>query len=419
MPTGDAPGGAADLAAVAVRARAYPWDVLGDTGFVDRVRALEVDHVVLAAAYHSVRAATPWHPAHLLVPARHAALYRPVDPAVWAGRRLVPAAADWLAPDDPFGAAARVLSGAGIEVTAWIVLTHATRLGAAFPDVSVVNCVGDRYPYALCPAQPEVRAYASTLAGEAIRDTPVTGVCLEACGQLGIGHGDHHDKTAGAWGPSCARLLSVCCCPACRRGWSARGLDPAETVAALRAAVRRLIHDDTAPSGLDEEVVEVLLATRLAAADALRRDVLAALRAARPDLPDLRVILHGHPDPWQTGAAPGLPPSGGTAGGTAGDDVRAVVVPCWTPEPESARAIRDTRALLAGRAAGGALGRAAVGGYVTALPPVRGPRIGPHVQALRAAGMAELDLYHLGLVGPSRWPVLAEAVRAARRTGSG
>lgn len=400
MAARSAPG----TAPVAVRARAYPWDVLGDAGFTERIGALDIDHVVLAAAYHSVRAATPWHPSRMLVPARHAALYRPIDPAAWEGRRLVPAAADWLTDPDPFGAAANALHEVGVAVTAWVVLTHATRLGEAFPDVTVVNCVGERYPYALCPAQREVRAYAATLAGEAVRDIPVTGVCLEACGQLGVGHGDHHDKTAGAWGPRCARLLSVCCCPACRRGWSDRGLDPAETVAVLRGAVRRLVRDDAAESGVGAEMADVLLATRSAAADTLRREVFAALRTVRPDLPEPRVILHGHPNPWQTGAAPGLPRA---ADGTLGDEVASVVVPCWAPERESVDAIRDARTLLAGRVA--------VGAYVTALPPVRGPQIGLHIQALRAAGMDELDLYHLGLVGPSRWPVLAEAVRAARR----
>ena len=144
---------------------AYPWDVLGDPDFADRVRGLGLTEVTLAAAYHSTRAASPLHPRHQVVEAPHAALYRPVRPAVWGGRRLQPLGPAWMSEPDPFGAAAETLRHAGLRVSAWIVLTHNTRLGSAFPDVAVTNCFGDRYSYALCPSHAEVREYAATLAG--------------------------------------------------------------------------------------------------------------------------------------------------------------------------------------------------------------------------------------------------------------
>src|SRR5207244_7408314 len=118
-------------------------------------------------------------------------------------------------------------------VPAWIVLTPPTRLGSAFPELAVTNCHGDRYPYALCPAHPEVREYAATLAAEAVAGVAVDGVSLEACGQLGLAHNSHHEKTEGAWTPEESRLLSVCCCSACRSAWAARGLDHTEVVHAL------------------------------------------------------------------------------------------------------------------------------------------------------------------------------------------
>ena len=92
---------------------AYPWDVIGDPAFVDRVRALKISRIALAAAYHTTRAATPLHPRTRLVTARSAALYRPVRTDAWAGRRLVPAAAEWVGDDDPFGHAAAQLIDAG------------------------------------------------------------------------------------------------------------------------------------------------------------------------------------------------------------------------------------------------------------------------------------------------------------------
>ncbi|MGH8794707.1 MAG: hypothetical protein ACRDXX_18930, partial [Stackebrandtia sp.] len=219
---------------VSVAAHAYPWDVLGDPGFAVRVEDLGVESVTLAAAYHSTRAATPLHPKRQLVDAAHSALYRPTRTAAWSGSRLRPAAADWMREDDPFAEAAQVLREAGLSVSAWVVLTHNSLLGWLFPDLAVRNCFDERYGYALCPAHAEVRAYAATLAAEAVRDVEVDAVSLEACGQLGVAHGGHHEKTDGAWTAEAARLLSICCCDACRDAWRARGLDGDEVLARLR-----------------------------------------------------------------------------------------------------------------------------------------------------------------------------------------
>ncbi|GAA2705839.1 hypothetical protein [Actinoplanes palleronii] len=337
-----------------VSGHAFPWDVLGDPGFLDRAP----QRVTLAAAYHSTRAATPLHPARRIVDARWAALYRPVRSPAWEGRQLRPLAPNWVSHADAFGTAARLLKRAGRQVSAWIVLTHNTRLGTARPDVAVVNCFGEPYPYALCPAHPEVRDYAATLAAEAVLDLDLDGVSLEACGQLGVNHLGHHEKTDGAWTPAEARLLSICCCTACRRGWVAQGLDPASVAAALRAGN---------PS---DEVLAVLLGVRHRNTDLLRAQVLAGLG-------DLPVTLHAHPDPWATGPSPGL-----TA--TAVAEVDALLVPCWPVGSEQ---------LVRAAAEHGK----PVDAYVTLLHPMEPDAVGPHVTALQAAGASRLSLYHLGL----------------------
>jgi len=374
------PGGSARVVGYA-----YPWDVIGDPGFVDRARALGISRVALAAAYHSTRAATPLHPRTRLVTARHAALYRPIRPEAWPNRRLVPAPADWVNDDDPFGHAAAILIDAGIEVAAWIVLTHSTRLGEANPDVAVVNCFGEPYPYALCLQSAEVREYAATLAAEAVRGVPCSSVVLEACGQLGIVHGGHHEKTEGAYDTETQRLLSICCCVACRDTWRARGLDPDRIVASLRAG---------AP---DHTVLDTLLAIRHAATDMLRHRVIDAVRTVAP----LEIALHAQPDPWATGALPGLTP-------TAADDVDVVVSQCWATGGSSIETVRDLVKALDGRAVPAS--------YITVLPPTIEDSFGPHVAALLEAGARELHLYHLGLAGPDRRHLLGEAARSAPTT---
>lgn len=366
-----------------VLGHAYPWDVLGDPGFVDRVRELGLDGVNLAAAYHTTRAGTPWHPDHVLVDARHAAFYRPVRLSAW--NTLRPASPSWLDTADSFGRAARVLASANIPVHAWIVLTHNSLLGGAHPEFVVRNCFGDAYPYALCISHPQVRDYAATLVAETVRDLPLAGVCLEACGQLGFDHGGHHEKTDGVFSPDQRRLLSLCCCPACLGD-----RDPAELRDAVRAGFRE---EPVVRPGLAGE----LLAARSAATDELRTAVVAAARG-------LRVTLHGDPDPWATGPLPGLTQA-------AVKDADSVVVQSWQPGELAVKRVALARE-LAGPEAG-------IGGFVTVLPPaVPTPDhdLTGHIRALAEAGADELHLYHLGLAGPARFRLLADAVRAFRES---
>lgn len=363
---------------VTISGHAYPWDVIGDPDFTARVAAHGVPNVTLAASYHSARAATPLHPDRQIVDAPYAALYRPVRESVWHGRRLRPLAPQWTDAADPYGQAAEELRAAGLTVAAWIVLTHNTRLGTAFPELTVVNCFGERYPYALCPAQEEVRDFAATLAAEAVRDAPADAVSLEACGQLGVTHLSHHEKTDGAWTAEAARLLSVCCCAACAASWSGQGLDPGAVTAALREAV----HAEAAgtPKPLDAAVEAQILAGRHASADRLRAQVLAAVGDVAPGVP---VTLHANPDPWATGPSPGITPA-------ALSEVDALLVPAWPTTEASVTTIAGAAAL-----------GLPVDAYVTVLPPAAETDVLPHTDRLVAAGARRLSLYHLGLA--PRW----------------
>jgi hypothetical protein len=374
---------------IAVTGHAYPWDVAGDPAFVERVAELGLTDVSLAAAYHSARAATPLHPRHQLVHAHYAALYRPIREPAWQYRRLRPRSPDWMCTADPFGDAAEALRRAGLNVHAWIVLTHNTRLGQIFGELAVTNCFGDRYPYALCPASEEVREYAARLARESVAEVPLAGISLEACGQLGLDHNSHHEKTGDAWTPNAARLLSVCCCTACRAAWAARGLDPSEVIGALRTAVV----DD---GGLPEAIVTEILTARHEATDLMRADVLDVLAQYAPNVP---VTLHAHPDPWATGASPGL-----TAAATKAVD--ALLVPAWSTDPASANVI-----------AAAAETGLPVDAYVTVLPPAAPREVIPHVRRLVAAGASRLSLYHLGLAPRWRQPLLREVMEVAAELG--
>jgi len=372
------------LALPQVSAYLYPWDLVGDPLVVSRLASAGFEHVSVAAAYHSVRAATPQHPQHRFVVAESAALYRPVRSAAWAGRRLSPFSAPWTGSEDSFERAVGALGAGGLRVSAWVVLTHNSALGRKHRDLVVRNCFGDSYEWALCPANAEVREYAALLVAEAVRELPLKGISLEACGQLGAEHGGHHEKTIGAYTPLAEQILSICCCDACQRDWKAEGMDADATVrtlrAALEAAQRPAVGVDVTPEeGLGAPMAALLLTCRQRHADALLEEVLAAVRSTDASL---RITLHAQPDPWATGASPGLTP---TSAGRAD----AALVPVEATSPRSADAVAAARRSVPADVS--------VAAYVNLLAPIAPDDFDEHAGRLLHAGADELHLYHFGL----------------------
>ncbi|MGW9429566.1 hypothetical protein ACWHA1_16675 [Streptomyces decoyicus] len=323
----------------------YPWDVVGDPAAADRLAGLGIQQVTLASAYHSTRALTPRHPRHRIVTARHAAVLYPPDPARWAGRALRPATQDWTAGPDPFGAAARALADAGLEVHTWVVLAHNSRLGAEHPAAVVRNAYGDPYPWAPCIARPEVREYLVDLAAEAAVRPGAPGTELESCGWYGLAHLHAHDKTGGVPLNGAAQyLMSVCFCTVCAEGYARLGV-PAQEV---RAAVVRALEPQwsagrAGPGGREGlggregpgeregewAAVEELLGAELAgllrswrdgAARTLQRAAVRAVRDAAAD--SFRVLLHADPAAHRCGANAGVDPADVLA------HADGVVLPC-------------------------------------------------------------------------------------------
>ncbi|HET6633562.1 MAG TPA: hypothetical protein VFH77_00895 [Streptomyces sp.] len=381
---------------------AYPWDFTGDPAAAPRARALGLDAVAVAAAYHTVRAAAPLHPARRLVEARHAACYVPVREEAWRGRRLRPAQPSWPGPepdDDLFGHARDALRPAGLDVYAWAVLTHNSLLGRANPDLTVRNAFGEHYSYALCPSAREVVDYCATLVREIVAAARPDGLVLEACGPLGVVHGGHHDKTdLSGWTAVQQQLLSLCFCAGCTRRYADAGIDAAQAAQRVRDAL------GAGGAGPPESVHDALGARPADALAGVRARVVRALRArvaaeARAVSPGLRLVLHASADPWATGPF-------ATVDGGLGTDVDVLVGRCWDSGPGGARGLRAL--------AHAADEHTAVGGYLLADGSWQAADAAERLRDYLAAGMDELHLYHLGLAGAAGRQVMARLVAAAQ-----
>ncbi|MFG2288006.1 hypothetical protein ACGFOU_18330 [Streptomyces sp. NPDC048595] len=445
----------------------YPWDVVGDPAAAQRLAGLGVRQVSLASAYHSTRALTPRHPRHRIVTARHAAVYYPPDPARWAGRELRPHVQDWTAGPDAFGAAARELADAGVEVHSWVVLAHNSRLGAEHPTTVVRNAYGDPYPWAPCIARPDVRAYLVALAAEAAVRPGARGTELESCGWYGLAHPHAHDKIGGVPLSGAARyLMSVCFCSVCAHGYGGLGIPAGE----LRAAVVRAMEplwtadrvgpggapaggrqetgDPSAPSGpepaggpggrrgewaavealLGAEPAGLLRAWRDRAARTLQRAAVRAVRDAAAD--GFRVLLHADPAAHRCGADAGVDPvdvlahaDGVVLPCTGGGAARAAVLEPFTGRAREAAAGPDGGAAPGGAGAGAAPDAEAAGADAGAAPTVAakltvvsGMGGSPRTLAADAAhaaslGATELRLYHAGLASDGDLAAVRDALR--------
>ncbi|MEU8959686.1 hypothetical protein AB0C93_35980 [Streptomyces sp. NPDC048518] len=399
----------------------YPWDVVGDPDAPARLAGLGIRQVTLASAYHSTRALTPRHPRHRVVTAAHAAvLYPPGDR--WRGREPRPCAAGEWAPGDAYGEAARALADAGIEVHSWVVLAHNSRLGEEYPQTSVVNAYGDRYPWAPCIAGPATRTYLVDLAAEAAVRPGTHGTELESCGWYGLAHLHAHDKIGGvSLGEAGQYLMSLCFCAACRQGYAAQGLDPDELAVAVRGALEPLWRGAGEGEAESEgwAAVEELLGSERAAstrawregsARTLQEAAVAAVRAAaaeggtgaavkggtgvtaegRP----FQVLLHADPVSYHCGANAGVDPAHIL---TVAD---GVVVPCTG----------DPRLLtpFAGQGGDGAV----LAANLTVVSGMGGSPGTLAADAARAAqlGATELRLYHAGLASDHDLALVKDAL---------
>lgn len=376
---------------------AFPWDYVGDLDAAQRASELGLDVVALAASYHASRTVSPLHPTRRVTEVPTSSCYVPIRDTAWHGRRLVPSSASWLDHPNAFELAQRALTEEGLEVDAWIVLTHHDELGYANPDVVVRNAFGDVYPYALCPQVEEVREYCLTLVEEVLDATGCQGVILEACGPMGFEHGSVHDKTEFAnWTMTDEALLSLCFCHACRIALAQSGIDVDHFAHTVRTAIGA---GATSPeAALGDDLAEEVARFRSTLSTQLRRLIVGRVRELRPNA---TITLHASANTWATGSFP----TTGDADSLSG--VTTTVARCW-----DARRATDELKTLHARA-----GTAShLGGYLRmdqgwGNDSLIAEKISRYVET----GMDELHLYHLGLLSRQGLATTRQVIDVARQ----
>lgn len=367
---------------------AGPWDFVGDAGAAERFAAFGADSVSVAAAYHSVRAATPRHQMRRFMESPHSALYLPTRPEKWQGVRLQPSSAlSWMGVDDAFGQAQAALTEVGVRTVGWVVLTHNDApAGPLDNELNVKTAFGDALSYALCPSSDDVLEYCATLVS-AVAETGIDEIMLEAVGQVGFDHGGAHDKTSGAdWSALDRALLSVCCCVSCAAALREVGIDMNDVAAAIRSAVGRGLESMEEALG---EYAKPVLAARLTSTSRLHAAVVEAARAGGVH----RLTSHVGLSPWAASSFSPMPPGA--------VDLDAIVLSDSTVATLDASAIA---ALKSERQTG-------IAAYVSVLPPVSPKDLLERWEGFIRNGVDEMVVYHGGLVSENRASAVTDALK--------
>ncbi|MUV57288.1 hypothetical protein [Halogeometricum sp. CBA1124] len=186
---------------------------------VDRLAEMGVDGVSIASHYHSVQTLDPLSTGPLFEQFPGGCCFDP-DPSTFAGTPIDPPRNEVGGELDVVRSVAEAAAARGIDVGAWTVCMHGTRLGTTNPQFRVQSAFGDTHDHALCPSNPEVRAYLAAIVRSLVNRS-VSRIDLESLGFPNVlhGHGREfgHAKNHALTSATERVLLSQCGCGGCRQ----------------------------------------------------------------------------------------------------------------------------------------------------------------------------------------------------------
>jgi hypothetical protein len=182
----------------------------GPEAVLDDLQRAGVDGVTLAAAYHAARDVFPHARGRRIRFLRGGEVHFRPDPALWRDAALAPLGGR----EETLGDLVSAAAARRLHVDAWTVFLHVDREHDLPAGVAEETCFGDPLPTQLCPANPDVRRYAVTLAREVAR-RGVRAVVAESLHHHPFGHGYHHERRFVALPPVAEALLDTCFCRHC------------------------------------------------------------------------------------------------------------------------------------------------------------------------------------------------------------
>ena len=158
----------------------YPWRLLSQQPDTTRgeLAELGVTGVNVAAHYHSIRTLDP-RSSDTLFESYEGGCYFTPDSKHFADTPIDPPVNDIDGHPDPFADVVERLTDGGIDVNAWLVCFHNTKLATENPEFRVESAFGDAHEHAFCPSNPEVHAYFEGVV-RSLADYDISAINLES-----------------------------------------------------------------------------------------------------------------------------------------------------------------------------------------------------------------------------------------------
>ena len=194
------------------------------------------DTITLAAAYHNARDVLPHNPNRAVYYHEGGTVF--FHPNEGAYGSLVPRPATLVRDHDLLDELCAAAGTRGLDVQAWVVYLHNSRLATLVPDCATANVFGDRSHTDLCPSHPEVVRYATALTQDVCR-YPISAIVAESLHFKPFDHGYHHERMFVDLGAVAKFLLGLCFCEWCE----GRARDRGVAVDDLRRTISGFLRD--------------------------------------------------------------------------------------------------------------------------------------------------------------------------------
>jgi hypothetical protein len=337
--------------------------------------------VTVAAAYHEGRDLFPHNPKHKVRFLESGAVF--FAPRALRDVRLQPPVSE-VAP--VMRELIDTASRRELAVRAWTVFLHNGALAAAYPDCAPENAFGDRYITELCPAHPDVRAFARALAAD-LAGLGVATICAESLHYHSLEHGYAHERYFVPLSPRVRYLFGLCFCAHCLAAARTQGIDGEAVRRQARAEIERAFEGEAGEA--DEIKRDEYARVREQVVTSLVAEVAEAAGETQFEFIDLSGAVKGYADGRPTGApAPSIAWQFGIdvpAVARAGDGIQAIG---YAADPERIRGDLD------------AYGDAAVSIiFRPTTPDCDSPdNLRAKVDLARARELKRVDFYHYGFM---------------------
>ncbi len=217
----------------------HAWDLEDGNAsqLMQWARSTGLDTLCITATYHSGWLIQPHHKTRRLRWSESGAAYFHPNADLYDKACLRPPLATGAANIDYLRMAIDHANAAGLNVVAWTVGAHNTRLGLKCPQLAQHNAYGDLLPHALSLGTDQTRNYLKALVRDIATHYAPYGIQMEGFKWHSVRHNHAHERDLVGLSEMEQQLLSLCFNPETVEKAHAAGVD---TVAARRAVKQTL-----------------------------------------------------------------------------------------------------------------------------------------------------------------------------------